>query len=278
MKVIRSLIFRISKVFAVAFLITMLIFPSITHTYIINHTFCKDVDQSKNPYEPIDPTNTFYDTDRGIIFLVILKDVRTSYTVYTKWFTPQGDLFTRAEESEWPYIEVEDPRSEGYYYWITYSLAFILDLQGDDSSALNSPGQWKVEFYVNDKLKSTDSFNLISAAPTSTTVTTSMLATTPVVTTTSILTETIAVTSLVTVTATLTETQQITGSTFITNPLGMIIIVLIIIVLALLIALIRRRKTPRSHHTASSNIYCANCGAPIIPGSTYCEQCGKPLK
>ncbi len=276
MTVSRASIFGMSKLFAVAFLITMLLFPSITHAYTVSHTLCKYVDKSKLPYEPINPTKTFDDTDELVCLLVILKNVRSSRKIYTKWFTPQGDLFTRAIESEWPYDEV-DPRSEGYEYFESYSISFNLDLQEGDSNARNFPGQWRVEFYVDDELQFTDSFELKSTAPATTAATTTMQATTPVVTITSILTETKVATSMFTFTTTVTEAQQITVSTFITNPLGIIVIVLIITVLALLVALTRKRKAPLSHQVKPSNIYCMKCGNPIVPGSTFCGKCGKPL-
>ena len=128
-----------------------------TRSYSIHsHTLCKGIDESKSPDAPIDPTHTFYDTDQQVCSLVVLENMDRSYDICTKWFTPDGDLFKKFDEV------TEDPRAEGYPYWEYYSTNSKLFLQGEDADAKRSPGQWRVEFCVNDELPFTDSFELKS--------------------------------------------------------------------------------------------------------------------
>jgi hypothetical protein len=123
---------------------------------IRSHTLCKGIDESKSPDGPIDPTHTFYDSDQQVVSLVILENMDRSYDISTKWFTPAGDLFKKFDEV------TEDPHTEGATYWEYYSTNSTLFLQGEDVDAKKSPGQWRVDFYINDELQFTDSFELKS--------------------------------------------------------------------------------------------------------------------
>ena len=153
----RVFVFGSGRILCLSLLILLISTVAVQASYNIrSHTLCKDIDESKSPYAPIDPTHTFYDTDQQVCSLVVLENMDRSYDICTKWFTPDGDLFKKFDEV------TEDPRAEGYPYWEYYSANSTLFLQGEDAEAKKSPGQWRVEFCVNDELQFADSFELKS--------------------------------------------------------------------------------------------------------------------
>lgn len=88
----RVFVFKVGRILSLSLFILLILTVAVRAYSIGNHTMCKDIDKPPTPDEPIDPTNTFYDTDQQVCLLVILENVDRSYNVYTKWLTPDGDL------------------------------------------------------------------------------------------------------------------------------------------------------------------------------------------
>lgn len=72
------------------------------------HRMCQDV-QDDDPWFPINPTNTFYQTDERAITWSRYTDVSESIEVKTEWYEPNGSLFSDSEY-------IMDGPNEGYYY------------------------------------------------------------------------------------------------------------------------------------------------------------------
>lgn len=241
---------------------------------ISNYWICKDVDESVSPPKPIDPTTIFYDTDEEVYLLFILEDVTISRSIIVKWYDPEDKLFDTFQH------QLPDPRSEGYDYWIDYSYYDYLFIKDDDPADM--PGQWKVEVYIDDNKEFTELFEIRSTTTTPTTTTTSSPThspTSPTLTPSPILPEEeMSTTITLTSTPNQEEEKQVEQSSFLSNPLYIMLIVLSIIVIITLIVIYKRKKPITSQTQQIPNKHCINCGALAQPGEIFCGSCGKRVE
>jgi hypothetical protein len=74
---------------------------------LVEHLMCQGV-QEQDPYDPINPTNTFYQTDpRAFTWTQLLK-VSEPLTIRWRWYEANGSVY-----SEYDHV-TDDPQSEGY--------------------------------------------------------------------------------------------------------------------------------------------------------------------
>jgi len=235
-----------------------------------DYWFCKDVDDSIIPYEPIDPTNIFYDTDERVCFLFILENVITSHGLMVKYYHEE-ELFNTT------YHEIPHPRTEGYDYWSTFSFNHYLLVKGDDAADL--PGQWRIEVYIDGKKEFMENFEIRSTTTATTAPTTTTSSSTHSPTPTPILPQQeMTITTISTSTPNQEEEKQVEQSSFLSNPMYMMLIVFSVIVIIILIVLAKRRKPITSKTQQIPNRYCINCGALAQPGEIFCGSCGKRVE
>jgi len=235
---------------------------SITHVsaYEIGvYTFCKDVDKSAENYKPIHPTNVFEDTDKQVYFMIVFHKIEKPYQIIVKWIQPNGTLATTTQET------FDDPKNESYEYWSYYNWAARLDFQKPPT-----PGQWKLELYIDNKLELSEGFEIRSTAPTPTP------------------TQTITVTATTTITPATQEIQKTKTDTGYLNLLYLTIAILTSALAALGLRLVKKRKiSPQEQNVARTRaispqeqnvtIYCSYCGKANRPDVSYCTSCGKSI-
>lgn len=115
-----------------------------TQTYIISYDFkehkmCKDV-QENDPWNPIDPTNTFLQTDDRAYTWSRYTDVTEAVEAKVEWYEPNGSLYLESEYT------IADP-GQGYYYPESKQWDWI-DING--YSAANKCGDWNLKKYEKD--------------------------------------------------------------------------------------------------------------------------------
>jgi len=235
---------------------------SITHVsaYEIGvYTFCKDVDKSTDYAKPIHPTNVFEDTDKQVTFLIVFYHIDKPYQILVKWIQPNGTLATTVEGA------FDDPKNASYEYWSFYSYYSYLDLQGKSPT----PGQWKLELYIDNKLALSEGFEIRSTAPTPTP--------SP---------QTITVTATTTITPTTQEIQKTKTDTGYLNLLYLTIAILTSALAALALRLVKKRKISSQEQKVTRKIssqeqnvtrYCSYCGKANRPDVSYCTSCGKSM-
>ena len=111
-------------------------------------TTCKDA-QSYSPYNPIDETTLFYNTDNYVCSWIQLDNIYKSLNINWKWYNPDNVL---VDESGYT---TDDPTSHGYEYWDWYRSWSWLNIAN-----ANNYGQWRVDIYVDGQKITTDYFTL----------------------------------------------------------------------------------------------------------------------
>jgi hypothetical protein len=244
----------------------------------------KDVDDSTYPYEPINPTTIFYNTDEYVCFLFNIEYVTTSHNIIIKWYNDEDKLFDTMND------QIPHPNTEGYEYYTSYDYYECLHIKGEDAADL--PGQWKVELYIDGSKQVTEFFEIRSTTTTATTTTpttTTTTTTTTTPTTTPSPTQSPTPTPIIpeqemTITTTPTSTthqkeeKQVEQSSFLSNPILIMLIVLSIIIVIVLIVMSKRKKPMPSQTQQIPNRYCINCGVVAPPGETFCGSCGKRVE
>ncbi len=113
---------------------------------IVQHVICRGVDESEQPWKPIDVTDTFLTTDEAAYSLISLEDV-TPFTLIEKWIAPDGSVvIDRSSEVDW---------SGSGWAWSR------LLISGENRQS----GTWTVEVYADNNLLSTKQFTIVSAGP-----------------------------------------------------------------------------------------------------------------
>jgi hypothetical protein len=235
---------------------------------------CKDVDESTYPFQPIDPTTVFYDTDERAYFLFNVEYVTTSHSIVIKWYDSENNLFYTTND------QIEHPRSQGYDYWETYSYYDWVFIKGKDAADL--PGQWKAELYIDGNKEVTEFFEIRSTNQTKTTTATTTTATsspTDSPTPTPIIPEQeMTITTTPVSTTHQEEEKQVEQSSFLSNPMLIMLIVLSVIIIITLIVMSKRKKPMASQTQQIPSRYCINCGAPAQPSEIFCGSCGKRVE
>lgn len=117
-----------------------------TDVTIVQHIICSGVDESEQPWKPIDITETFLTTDEAAYSLISLDDV-TPFTLVEKWIAPDGSVvIDRSSEVDW---------SGSGWAWSR------LLISGEN----RQPGTWNVDVYADTTLLSTKQFTIASAGP-----------------------------------------------------------------------------------------------------------------
>jgi hypothetical protein len=152
-----------------------------------------------------------------------------------------------------------------------------------DDDAADLPGQWKVEVFIDGNKEFTELFEIRSTTTTPTTTTTSSPThsptASPTLTPSPILPEEeMSTTITLTSTPNQEEEKQVEQSSFLSNPLYIMLIVLSVIVIITLIVIYKRKKPITSQTQQIPNKYCINCGALAQPGEIFCGSCGKRVE
>ena len=110
-------------------------------------TMAKDVQggvpDGTYPYEPVDPTNKFLNTDPRALGWIRLDALAESVEVIWKWRDPSGNIDFTSD----PYT-TEDPADEGYFYYTWYKFWGWINIYG--TSRQSKIGTWEMEMYVKD--------------------------------------------------------------------------------------------------------------------------------
>lgn len=113
---------------------------------LTEHKMCQDV-QASQPYDPINPTNTFHQTDGKAMTWMSLDDVSNSLEVKWDFYEPNGNLYTTFT------FTTDDPNSGGYDYW-DYRCWGWIGINGN--SAASKCGDWEVKVYIKNASGSWD--------------------------------------------------------------------------------------------------------------------------
>jgi hypothetical protein len=105
---------------------------------VTGRTMAKDV-QTYDPYEPIDPTYSFLNTDPKALAWIRLDEVAESLEIKWEWREPSGAIYGTF------YWTTEDP---GSAYWDWYKAWCYIDIYGH--SPQSKLGQWEVRAYIKD--------------------------------------------------------------------------------------------------------------------------------
>lgn len=93
--------------------------------------------QASDPWGPINPTTTFYQTDERATWWVEFVDVDHGFTFTNKWTAPNGTLV------EWD-SNVDDPATAGQDYWSTYRTGAYLRISAEQGWH-DYCGEWNIE-------------------------------------------------------------------------------------------------------------------------------------
>jgi hypothetical protein len=108
---------------------------------ITRRTMAKDV-QTSLPYEPVNPTNQFLNTDPKALGWIGLDDVAEQLEVKWEYYDPSNSLY-----STFLYT-VPDPSTQGYSYWDWYVFWGYINIYGFQPQS--ELGLWTVKSYIKD--------------------------------------------------------------------------------------------------------------------------------
>lgn len=108
---------------------------------LTDHTMCKDVNEN-DPWNPIDPTSVFYQTDEKAVAWFELSKVSNGLDVKWRYLEPNGSEYTSI-----PY-SIDDPNNEGADYWTFFRTWSWIGING--YGAESKCGDWAVEFFIKD--------------------------------------------------------------------------------------------------------------------------------
>ena len=125
------------------------------------HLMAKGV-QSTTPFDPIQPSNIFYQTDLEALTWLNLDKVSDAINVKWIFYEPSGSEYTETTYSS------PSPVSSGYPYWNWYKYWGEINIVGN--SAANKCGSWKVDVMIQDPSANwvkqyTDYFQIIESPP-----------------------------------------------------------------------------------------------------------------
>lgn len=107
-----------------------------------NTILCESVDQFDHIGIPLNPTENFNIKDKQIVAFVRFDNLSGNYNLRWNWYTPQGKLHRRSEN-----IPVAISKGK---FCRTVTAWHALDVKND--LVFLFPGQWTVEFKVNDEI------------------------------------------------------------------------------------------------------------------------------
>jgi len=127
-------------------------------------TIAKDV-QSFDPYEPIDPTTSFWNTDTQVFGWIRLDELAESIDIRWEWYEPSGALYFSYE------FTTDDPATDGSLFWNWYKLNSYIFIR--DQEAASKIGQWQLNAYIKDvygdwDLEFSEFFTISERVPTTT--------------------------------------------------------------------------------------------------------------
>jgi len=104
---------------------------------LVEHLMALDV-QPSDPWDPIAPTNTFYQTDSQATAWMRLDNVSESLDVKWEFYEPNGSLYDEFEHT------TDSP--DGFDYWDWYKVWGWIPISG--SQAAQKCGNWQVRVHV----------------------------------------------------------------------------------------------------------------------------------
>jgi len=105
---------------------------------LTEHKMCKDIETS-DPYDPINPTNTFYQTDNKAMTWMNMDVASIGAKVKWQFYEPAGSLYSSFEDSG-------DAPTDDYWDW--YKFWGWINITGHD--AVNKCGNWQVKVLIED--------------------------------------------------------------------------------------------------------------------------------
>ena len=109
------------------------------------HRMCKDV-QDNDPWDPINPTSTFFQTDPKAYTWSKYDDVSEDIESKIEWYEPNGSLYTTTTYTH------PDPGVGYYYQWVKKWFSIGID----NYSAENKCGEWELKHYEKDPFNNWD--------------------------------------------------------------------------------------------------------------------------
>jgi hypothetical protein len=133
--------------------ITTAIRPATPVTNILDHSMASNVDESTS--KVITRSNTFYNTDSKAYSWLNLGNVGAG-TVEWRWYSPDGNQYYTYS------LDIPMPKSgdywDSYYFWDSINIA--------GSDAVNYPGDWYVDVYLDGQKLLTEVFSISGGQPT----------------------------------------------------------------------------------------------------------------
>ena len=128
---------------------------------LTEHLMAKGV-QSTTPFDPIQPSNIFYQTDAEALTWLNLNKVSDAINVKWIFYEPNGSKYVETIYSSPSFS------TSGYGYWDWYKYWGSIYIAGN--SAANKCGNWKVDVMIQDPANNwvkqyTDYFQLIESPP-----------------------------------------------------------------------------------------------------------------
>jgi hypothetical protein len=128
---------------------------------LTEHLMAKGV-QSTTPFDPIQPSNIFYQTDQEALTWLNLDKVSDAINVKWIFYEPNGSEYMEATYSGL------NPAASGFPYWSWYKFWGAIGITGN--SAANKCGHWNVDVMVQDPSANwvkqyTDYFQIIESPP-----------------------------------------------------------------------------------------------------------------
>lgn len=106
----------------------------------VEHKMCEQIEQN-SPYDPVRPTNVFYQDNATAYTWGNLNWVAQSTQVRWEWYEPSGNIY-----GEPSYFTIPDPSNEGHIQWDWYRVWGSINIDG--ALAKNQCGNWQVKVYV----------------------------------------------------------------------------------------------------------------------------------
>ena len=108
---------------------------------LTEHLMAKGV-QSTTPFDPIQPSNIFYQTDQEALTWLNLDKVSDAINVKWIFYEPNGSEYIEETFSS------PSPSTSGYGYWLWYKYWGAIGITGN--SAANKCGHWHVDVMIQD--------------------------------------------------------------------------------------------------------------------------------
>ncbi len=124
------------------------LFVSVRAHKVESNVFCSDVDP--NTHEPIGINSIFYSNNVTVCFWVNISDIMPGRTLRFDWYDPDDYIY-----GSWTKVVEASEDGQPHDWYVSWNTIRIKGMYPE-----KAPGQWKVIFYIDDKMESSLSFEL----------------------------------------------------------------------------------------------------------------------